>query len=286
VRRWFQREKRSPLGLATSVVVHLALVLLLAQLVFRYPLSALFGGYSAAEHIKPETVHYVRVVPPPPSSVRQPKRARPAPRGGSPAPLIAPSAIPTQPPPITAVTPRSVAAGANGNGLGVTGGAGIATGLVPALPDSRIRLAPGYFALPTKTPVEKIDSIIADAYGEMLDSLEAASQAQGRAPGDWTVTKDGKKYGWDPEGIRLGKFMIPNALLALLPLHLGVAANPSITSRYDEGMREDLLFHERMSLTEDEFEQALKRIRARNEKIHEAELKARQGASADSSSNW
>jgi hypothetical protein len=284
MKRWFgSGEKRSTGGLIASVAIHLAVVLLLAQMVFRYPLASLIG-YSAAQHIKPETIHYVVVKPPPPpSSVEAPvKKGRPTPRGGAPAPLIAPSVIPTQvPPPITGVVPPAQAAGGTGNGLGVTGGTGVATGVVPAVPDSRIRVAPGYFEMPTKTPAEKIDSIVADLYGDMLDSMEVV--AHQRKPGDWTWTKDGKKYGWDQQGIQLGKFMIPNALFALLPLRF--QANPTLSSRYDEGMREDVLFHARMSITEDEFKAAIKRIRARNEKIHEEHVKERAAARADSSSH-
>ncbi|HEY5219153.1 MAG TPA: hypothetical protein VIJ16_05055, partial [Gemmatimonadaceae bacterium] len=242
-------------------------------------LAAMLGGYSAAAHIKPETLHYVRVVPQAaPSSVVHTKA--PTRRGGAPSALVAPSAIPTQlPPVIPTAHPPAEAAGGTGNGFGVVGGNGMATGLVPALPDSRIKVAPGYYALPVKTPDQKIDSIVADMLGVYIDSLEAASHQ--RKPGDWTVTtKDGKKYGWDQQGIQLGKFMIPNALFALLPLK--IQANPSISSRYDAGMREDVLFQGRMAISEDDFKAAIKRIRARNEKIHEEQEKAKSGAKPDS----
>jgi len=281
--RQFDRRKRSPGGFAASIALHLAIALLLAQMVFRYPIGILLGGYSAAEHIKPETLHYVRVGQVAPSSVQTPAKAA-ASRAGRPAPLVAPTAIPSQVPvTIPTAVPPAQAAGGTGNGLGVPGGAGVATGVVPALPDARIKVEPGYFALPLKTPAEKIDSMVADVYGAMLDSLEAAGHQ--RTPGDWTVTKDGKKYGWDQQGIQLGKFMIPNALFALLPLRL--QANPTLNSRYDEGMREDLLFHAQMSVTEDEFKRAVERIRARNEKLHEAREKERAGNAAppDSSSH-
>jgi hypothetical protein len=271
----FDRRKRSSGGLAASVVLHVAIALLLAQLVFRYPIGILLEGYSAAEHIKPETLHYVRVGPQaPPSSVQAPRRA-PAPKAGRPAPLIAPTAIPTQVPTAVPSAPPAQAAGGTGNGQGVVGGTGITTGVVPALPDARIKVEPGYFTLPLKTPAEKIDSIVADLYGAMLDSLEAAGHQ--RKPGDWTVTKDGKKYGWDQQGIQLGKFMIPNALFALLPLK--VQANPTTNDRFAAGMREDLLFHAQMAVTEDEFKRAVERIRARNEKLHEAQEKAKSGGS-------
>lgn len=278
-------KERSGAGFVASIAIHVVLVLALAQIVFRYPIGVLIG-FSTAEHIKPEEVHFIRVVPPPPaaSSASRPQASRPKPKGGAPAPLLAPTAIPTTvAPPLPKAEVPSQAAGGTGNGLGVTGGAGIATGLVPAVPDSRIKVTPqGYFAMPTKTPSEKIDSIVADMLGVYIDSLEAASHE--RKPGDWTITtKDGKKYGWDQQGIQLGKFMIPNALFALLPLK--IQANPTMNSRYDEQMRADVLFQGRLSITEDEFKAAVKRIRARNEKIHEAQEKAKAASRPDSTTH-
>ena len=279
-------KERSAGGLVASVVIHVVVVLLLVQIVFRYPIGILVG-FSTAEHIKPEDVHFVQVTPPspPPAASRaaRPRTTKPQPKGGAPAPLLAPSAIPTTvAPPLPQAQVPAQAAGGTGNGFGVTGGAGIATGLVPAVPDSRIKVTPqGYFAMPTKTPSEKIDSIVADMLGVYIDSLEAASHQ--RKPGDWTfTTKDGKKYGWDQQGIQLGKFMIPNALFALLPLR--IQANPTLHSRYDNQMAADVLFQGRLTITEDQFKAAVKRIRERNEKIHEEKERARSGAQPDSSS--
>ncbi|MGH7669765.1 MAG: hypothetical protein ACRENQ_09760 [Gemmatimonadaceae bacterium] len=277
-------KERSTAGLVASVAIHVVVVLLIAQMVFRYPIGALIG-YSAAEHIKPEAVHFVRVMPAPPatSTSREPT-ARPQPKGGAPAPLIAPTVIPTSiAPPLPRAEVPAEAAGGTGNGLGVSGGTGIATGLVPAVPDSRIKVTPqGYFAMPTKTPAEKIDSIVADMLGVYIDSLEVASHM--RKPGDWTITtKDGKKYGWDQQGIQLGKFMIPNALFALLPLK--IQANPTLNSRYDAQERADVLFQWRLTVTEDQFKAAVKRIRERNEKIHDAKERATPGGQPDSTSH-
>ncbi|MHB1862717.1 MAG: hypothetical protein ACYCVL_07060 [Gemmatimonadaceae bacterium] len=274
---------RSTGSLLASVAIHLAIVLVMAQMIFRYPIGILLGGFSSERHITPEDIHFVRVSPPPPASSSAPttRASKPAPRGGAPAPLIAPTTIPTAVvPPLPKVQAPAEAAGGTGNGLGVTGGAGVATGVIPALPDKRIRVSAPYFEAPVKTPAEKIDSIVNELYGVMLDSAEAAGHQ--RKPGDWTVTtKDGKKYGWDQQGIQLGKFMIPNALFALLPLK--IQANPTLNSRYTDQLRADVLFQGRLSITEDEFRAAVKRIRERNEKIHEEHVKARE--KADSSSH-
>lgn len=258
-------------ALTISVLVHLALALALTQMVIRYPVTALFRSPTVPP-VTPERVEYVTVVTPPASS--QSARARPVPRGGAPAPLLAPTSIPTQvPAPLPTVPVPAEAPGGTGNGLGVTGGEGIATGVVPGLPDSRIKLTPqAYFAMPTKAPAEKIDSLIADALGVYIDSLEATSHQ--RKPGDWTfTTKDGRKYGWDQSGIRLGKFTIPNALLALVPMN--VQANPTLHGRLDDAQRADVLFQGRLQITEDQFKAAVKRIRARNEKLHEEQMRTR-----------
>jgi hypothetical protein len=269
------REKKSG-GLIASIGIHIVLVLLLAQMVFQYPIGMLIG-YSAARHITPETVHYIRVAPPPaPASAKRPAQTKPATKGGAPAPLIAPSSIPTVVnPPMSEIQAPQRAAGGTGNGLGVTGGAGVATGIVPAMPDSRIVVSPqAYFAMPTKTREEKLDSIIASSLGVYIDSLEILSHQ--RQPGDWTYTsKDGKKYGWDPVGIRIGKFTIPNALLALLPLNIGAQANPSLHTRLDAFQDADVQFQGRLQVTEDQFKAAVQRIRERNEKLHEERSKSR-----------
>ena len=62
------KRERSIAGLVASIAIHVVVVLALAQIVFRYPIGMLIG-FSEAEHIKPEEVHFVRVEPPqPPAS--------------------------------------------------------------------------------------------------------------------------------------------------------------------------------------------------------------------------
>lgn len=78
---------------------------------------------------------------------------------------------------------------------------------------------------------DNLDSIMAAGIMGAADSLDSLARAQGqygRRPGDWTKTgKNGEKWGWDERGIRLGKFTIPNALLAMLPMNAATAANMS-----------------------------------------------------------
>jgi hypothetical protein len=86
-----------------------------------------------------------------------------------------------------------------------------------------------------------------------------------RKPGDWTVKgKDGQTWGWDQAGIHLGKFTIPQALLAMLPLN--VNGGSPIEGRSAAYIRRDVLENGQRAISEDEFRAAVKRIRARKEK--------------------
>jgi hypothetical protein len=117
-------------------------------------------------------------------------------------------------------------------------------------------------------------------YGVILDSAAAAARV--RKPGDWTkTTEDGKKYGWDPQGIHFGNFTLPNALLALLPFN-NMQANPTFNSRNEQAIRFDVMYHGQMAITEDQFRDAVRRIRERKEKEHTEELKRRTGKDTSS----
>ena len=275
--------KRKPFGpLAVSIAIHAVIVVALARMVFTYQLGNVDGlGRQTAPK---EVLHFLRVAPPAPSTSGggQPLKHATA-RERNPAPLAAPSAIPTTiPVPVGPVPPAVQAAGGKGTGRAAGVGAGPATGVVPALPDPRIRLTPEPVLPVTRTPAEAIDSIISRAYGIVLDS--AAAEAARRKPGDWTYTdKDGKKYGWDPAGIHLGNFTLPNALIALLPLN-NIQGNPTFNSRDAAAIRFDVMYHGQQAITEDQFRESVKRIRERKEKEHQEELK-KKAAGRDSSSS-
>src|SRR5581483_2570607 len=76
-----------------------------------------------------------------------------------------------------------------------------------------------------KTYSERLDSVLAARVQAHNDSLAAIAANAARAPGDWTFSKNGKKYGIDSKKIYLGDFSIPTAILALLPLNRG--GNPT-----------------------------------------------------------
>jgi hypothetical protein len=123
---------------------------------------------------------------------------------------------------------------------------------------------------------QRLDSVIMARLQPHLDSLEAIAAHQGKAPGDWTFTKDGKKWGMDPKNIYIGDHAIPTAILALLPLNKG--ANP-ITSGENKAFayqHQDIQFNAQRAMNEEEFNEAVKRIRERKQREHDEDQKDRQ----------
>ena len=274
--------KRKPFGpLAVSIAIHVAIVLALGQMVFTYRLGN--DDSSRSRTARPEEIHYVRLAPAPPqASGGGQQLPRATAKDRTPAPLLAPSSIPTTIAPPTAPVPPAVqAAGGTGTGRSSGAGLGVATGVIPAVPDPRIHLSPEPVLPAARTQAEKLDSIVARAYGIILDS--AAIEAARRKPGDWTFTdKDGKKYGWDQSGIHLGAFTLPNALIALLPLN-NLQQNPTFNTHQADAVRFDVMYHGQMQVTEDQFNESVRRIRERKEREHEEALKKR-AAAKDSTS--
>lgn len=198
-----------------------------------------------------------------------------------------------------ALEPSSPAAAApadTGSGPGV--GAGVGSGVGNGDPAVR-GMRPGYFdGRVWREPIvvgsgagggggdraDNLDSIMGFMITQARDSLDSLNRAQGRtgrAPGDWTKTgKNGEKWGWDQQGIRLGKVMIPNALLALLPLNAATAASMSGNmSRMDAdrrlaASRADIMRMSERGQGEADFRKIVGELRDRREKERRDRLKA------------
>jgi hypothetical protein len=196
--------------------------------------------------------------------------AAPAPR------VLAPNAVPTQLPP-----PPKVPAQKGGSGP-IIGAGGATQGVVPSFSDPRVWLPAGAMeAQKPKDLKESLDSVLATAIQAHNDSLAIIAGNSGRKPGDWTVDHDGKKYGIDQKHIYIGSFKIPTAILALLPLN--VQGNPSEIQRNRalQYMHDDIAYQARQAMNEDEFRDAVKKIRERKQREHDEELakkKAQQAA--------
>jgi hypothetical protein len=255
-------------SIAISVAIHIAIIAALGSIVWKYPLGQVMG--IRRPQMQPERLHYIQL----PSQPTQGSSGSAAKQGGAPAaleaPVSTPSVVPVPPPTDSG---RSEAAGGTGDGQGA--GGGVATGIVPRQPDARIPLSTGPVARVPMTVAETVDSIVSVAIGIYKDSMAIA--AKQRQPGDWSVKgKDGKVWGWDNQGIRLGKFTIPNALLALLPLNAGGGGSP-IEQRSLAYIRRDIMENAQRSISEDEFRAAVKRIRERKERERRQNLIAEEG---------
>lgn len=251
--------RRSGRWWAFSIAAHAVIVAVFLQMAFRYPLGNLMG--IRREEIKAERLQYIAL----PAGPTEHSGGRPAAaKKGAPAALRAPVTAPAQVPDATpADTSRSQAAGGTGTGVDA-GGSGLATGVVPRQPDPRIALQPGVMVRTPRTLAEDVDSIVDLAIGVYVDS--AAEAAKMRKPGDWTFKgKDGKVWGVDQNNIYLGKYKLPSAILALLPLNKAGGGSP-IEARSMAYIRRDVMENAQRAISEDEFRAAVKRIRERKER--------------------
>ena len=265
-------ERKSPRWWAVSIVLHVALIAALAQVVFKYPLGQIVG--ISRREMVPERIQYIQLAQPAGESSGGGRSETPS-ADAAPAPLQVPTEVPPAvPDPAPSDSSRSQAAGGTGTGA-VGDGTGPATGVAPLQPDARIALSPRAIGRVQRTTVEAVDSIVELVVGIVRDSI-AIADAQ-RKPGDWTKTdENGRVWGWDPQGnIRLGKFTIPGALLALLPLNMSGPMSP-IEQRSLAYIRRDIMENAQRSINEDEFRAAVKRIRERKERERrEGQLAAR-----------
>jgi hypothetical protein len=272
------RKKKSPLALTVSVILHLAAgAVLLRVVTLGISASQLGKIRENTVPIPGERLQYIRVAPGP-SIIKPPETAptterRPAaPPPSGPKALVAPTEIPQGvAAPVTRDT-GSTAAGANGSGDGTTmerGAPVAARGVIPGYGDPRLWGAPTSGNL-RRSGTDQIDSVIVATLRSARDSADSASRMTGRAPGDWTKTDaNGGKWGWDQQGIRLGKFTIPNALLGALPLNAqrGLISNPIERDRNSRLalMRDEILRNSARGVGEDDFKKAVKALRARRD---------------------
>ncbi len=288
-------EKRSPRAVAVAVALHVLVGGVLIQ--------ALSLGYGVPQWLqfddgqanREERLTYIAPVPPktePPTEVRRPVAEQPAVQRPSALPFNPQAdSRPAGPPPPAAPTPRDTGSGGTvGNGIGALDPN--VRGVRPGYTDERVWRGPvgqgggGGTGIASGDRADKLDSIMAGMLTAARDSLDSLNRAQGRgqygrAPGDWTKTdKSGNKWGWDQQGIRLGKVMIPNALLALLPLNAATAAqmsgNPTASAnaaRLGAG-RADIQRMSERGMGEAEFKRIVKEMDKRRDAERRERLRA------------
>ena len=263
--------RRRPSGpLLFSIAAHVVLAVLILNAAFHYDFSQ--AGPRPASPVE-EHVTYVAVAPA--------GGAIGASAGGVPAKATRPSPGLIAPPSVpTTIVPATQGIGGTPGGVdggrGAGGGIGPATGIVPVDPDPRLATdAHAFFPAP-KTVAQRADSAVKATIYAFNDSIARARAAAGKEPGDWTFQKGGQKWGIDGSKIYLGKFAIPSAVLAALPLRVQGNPGESIANRLSGAQHGDLVLHAASQQHDDEFKTAVKRIRERKD----AERRERLGAAA------
>ena len=267
--------RREPAPLLFSIAIHMAVAFAILNAAFHYDFSGLNAPRPAS--VAPEKLMYVNVAPTGGATGTR-DSAGPAPRAtqasrGLVAPVRIPDAI---------APPASATSGTPGGAVGGRGRSdevSVTTGIVPGNPDPRLSNDIHEFFPAPKTHAERVDSAVRASIYAYNDSVAKARALAGKAPGDWTYEgKNGQKWGIDGNKIYLGKFAIPSAVLAALPLRIQGNPGETIADRLVTSRRADLLLHADAAFHDDEFKTAVKRIRERKDKER---LEKRQSGDAD-----
>lgn len=273
-------QARDKGSIAASIAIHAVVVLLIASITFRYPLASLFQH----QVVPAEEVHYVAVKAAPRGAVGNGSQStKPPKKALNPAELLPPKVIPSALPPIP---PPNASVGAiSGTSTGIGGApAGMATGVEPAVPDPRIELRPNSLRLPSTT-AQKNDSAVKAIFMAYREAEIEAEEHRGRDPKDWTISHNGQKYGLDSQYIYLGKFKVPSAILAALPLNPnGVDGRRIIDGREAAFIQNDIFSHAQ-GMSEDDFRAAVKRIRERKDREKKEEQDAKDKANNATKTN-
>ncbi len=264
-------RKRGPSrSFVASFLIHAVLIVALVRfLVSPAAFSLIFGKQHSAE-VPAERIGFLRL----PQAAGPPIAGK---SGGDNKPasrvivqkLVAPTVVPASIPP---AAPNAVPAPSEGSGP-LVGSGGPTRGIRPTYNDPRLWSPPGDIVAAPKSAKERLDSAIVSIVQPFNDSIAAASGE--RKPGDWTFDHGGKKYGIDQQYIHLGKFSIPTAVLAMLPINRG--GNPSYDSnRRSMQLHADIFWQAQQGMNDADFKKAVKSIRERKEREKaDADKKAR-----------
>jgi hypothetical protein len=266
---------RRPSGsLLLSVAVHTVLAVVLLNMAFHYDIISLINPNTPAPAV--ERLTYVRVAPIAGggavggASTGAPAKAE-RPNTG----LIAPPSVPTT---VTAPQPAAGTPGGVAGGTGSGGGAGPTVGIVPGVADPRLTVDPRQWYPVPKTQAQRTDSAIQAIIFAYNDSVAKASG--GRQPGDWTFEKGGGKWGVDGNKIYLGKFAIPSAVLAALPLRIQGNPGERLNDRLVGTHAGEVSEHAASQYHDLEFKNTVKAIRERKDRERRERLAA-QGRAVD-----
>ena len=263
-----ERGRPSP-AVLVSVALHVVLGIVLARAVMNP--GSLPGWLRRERAPKPaeERVTYVavRAAPAPGPTVREGGDGRPAGR----TPPAAPAPPLVAPPPVQRGLPEPTPGrAATGEGSGaVFGTPGPLRGAAPTYADPRVWVRPGAPVGDVAPPDETLDSLVTTGIAAYNDSVALADKQ--RKPGDWTISKNGKRYGLDRGKLVLGDLSIP--------IPFGLQAPPGQDSereRIAARITAEIQQQSRRAMTETEFRTAVRNIRERKER-ERARNKAPQG---------
>lgn len=251
---------------------------LLRVLLLPYPFQSLFT--TKEEPVQPERISFLALprespTPTPGKSGGNGRPETPARRTVPAPPLVAPSEVPSTLPPVNPTPPAATPAEEEGTGP-LIGRGGPTKGVRPSYSDPRIWVPSAPVVSAPKSADARMDSVVATAIERARDSIAANTYSPNKFErGDWTVEKNGRKYGIDQSAIRLGKFSIPTALLALLPLN--AQGNPLAYQRDKElaSLRAEIEYQSRRGMNEEEFRKAVKELRERKERERQQREKER-----------
>lgn len=266
-----------------SIAVHIVVIGFFVQaLVMERPLFDVFGRHRSQEVGPVEHIGFLSLPPAKGNPNTPPGRSggngRPE-HARSVTPVVAPSAVPSKLP--AAPTPDDATTDFDPGTGPLIGGGGPLRGVQPRYHDPRLWGQPGAVATAPKTSAQQLDSVITGDVGAYNDSMRIAA-ANRRDPTDWTVTKNGQKYGVDQKYIHLGPVSIPTAILALLPLN--VTGNPTVSQRERayNAMHNEIFEHAQSAMNEADFQKAVRAIRIRKDRErreHEQQKAAEQAGS-------
>lgn len=235
--------------------------------------------------VMPERISFITAVPAPTGPQDQPARdggdGRAAGEGPvvEQVPLVAPTTVPTGVPGSPSTTTATPPSGGTGP---LVGGGGPTQGVRPSFNDPRLWISPSGEIEAPMVPMTRADSLQAILNASAMayvDSVNRATPGGGRAPGDWTFERNGKKYGIDPQMIRLGNFSIPTALVGLLPMN-NQQANPIAIDRARRlaSMRNEIIAQAERRARDDDFYAAVRALRERKEKERREAEEARRAS--------
>lgn len=258
--------------LLVSLAVHVVMALVLAQF-FISPtaFSKIFGGTRSKE-VPAERIGFLRLPRADGPAVAGRSGGDNRPASDVPArQLLAPSETPSALPDAPVSTRAEVEEGSGP----LMGSGGPARGIRPTYTGPKVWAAPGDIVAAPRSAKERLDSAIVSILKPFNDSIAVA--AGERKPGDWTFERGGRKYGIDPQYIRLGKLSIPTAVLALLPINQ--TANPTMNdrNRLQNQLHADIFWQAQRGMNDADFKKAVRSIRQRKEREKaDADKKARQ----------